>query len=123
MKNSKHEVGSTIRFQESKLPFTIQASDDRYLICTRSFNKKEDDDIVKQGLEMGTYVTKKEALEDLQNLSIYTIVDLEEEIRGADNYNSWSDYSTREECEEVLNALNTNEVEISYRNRLKLNII
>lgn len=79
-------VNYTIKFQESKLPATIQASDDRCLICTRTFDKKEDDDIVKHRLEMGTYVTKKEASEDLQNLSIYTIVDLEEEIRGGDNY-------------------------------------
>lgn len=117
-----YKVNSTIKFQEENLPYIIQAVSQRYLICTRPFDKKEDNDIVKHELEMGTYCTKKEALEDLQNLLIYTIVDLEEQIRGADNYNSWSDYSTQKECEEVLNALNSGEVSISHRNRLKLNI-
>lgn len=118
-----YKVNSTIKFQEDNLPYTIQAVSERYLICTRPFDKTEDDDILDYKVEMSAYCTKKEAYEDLKNSCMYTIVDLEEEIRGSDNYNSWSDYSTREECEEVLKAFETNEIEISYRNRVKLNIV
>lgn len=64
----------------------------------------------------------------------YTIVDLKENIRGADNYYCKFDYSKREECEEALKELNTltidseksecreYKLQISRRNRVELNI-
>lgn len=99
------KVGGKIWFAEEKLPYTIQACDERFLICTKPFN--------------------------LQHTVQYTIVDLKEDIRGADNYWKWGgrfDYSKREECEKSLRALN-GEIEdaqpfmISHRNWVGLKIV
>ena len=102
-----YKVGDKIRFAEEKRPYVIQACSNRYLICTKPFN--------------------------LKKTVLYTIVDLKEGIRGADNYWKWGgyfDYSTREGCELALVALHLDpcdldkdSIEISYRNRVKLNIV
>ena len=100
------KAGDKIRFVEEKRPYTIQACDGRYLICTKPFN--------------------------LKHTVLYTIVDLVEGIRGADNYWKWGgyfEYSTKEGCEDALKALygdpfdmDSDTIEISHRNRVKLNI-
>ena len=89
------KVGDKVYFMEEKRPYTVRACDERYLICTKPFN--------------------------LQHTVQYTIVDLKEGIRGADNYWRWGgydDYTTDEGCRNVLENLNSGEVEISYRNRI-----
>ena len=62
----------------------------------------------------------------------YTIVDLKEEIRGADNYwklGGFVDYKAQKECERMLRALHGDcdeqdrPVMISYKNRIDLNIV
>ena len=57
----KFNKGQKIWFAEEKRPYTIRACNERYLICTKPFN-----------LQPKTVM--------------YTIVDLEEEIRGTDGY-------------------------------------
>jgi len=58
----------------------------------------------------------------------YTIVDLKENIRGADNHYCKFYYDKQEECEEALRELSTKEdkysykLEISRRNRVDLKI-
>ena len=96
------KVGDKIRFAEEKRPYIVQARNDRFLICTKPFN--------------------------LKHTVLYTIVDMVEGIRGADNYWKWGgyrSYQTRKECEEVLDALiqASDGVEISPRNQIKLNIL
>ena len=97
-------IGDKIRFAEEKRPYTVQACNERFLICTKPFN--------------------------LKHTVLYTIVDLKEGIRGADNYWRWGgyfDYETKEGCEQALKALTleTEEgsIEISHINRLKLNLV
>ena len=102
-----YKVGDKIRFAEEKKPYTIQARDERYLICTKPFN--------------------------LKHTVLYTIVDLFEGIRGADNYYRWGGrfaYDTMQGCKEALYALysfkydlDSDGIEISRRNRVKLNIV
>lgn len=100
------KAGDKIWFAEEKRPYTIQACDGRYMVCTKPFNLRK-------------------------NTVQYTIVDLKEGIRGADNYHRWGgyfDYEIREECEKALRALNgdTEEgivYEISHRNYVELKII
>lgn len=98
-------VGDKIYFAEERYPYTIQACDERYLICTKPFNPK--------------------------HTVQYTIVDLKDGIRGADNYWKWGgfvDYKDQKECERMLEALHgdcepeSKPVFISYNNRVDLNI-
>lgn len=93
---NNYKVGDKIKFQEEKHRYTIQACDSRYLVCTKPMN--------------------------LYHTVLYTIVDLQEGIRGRNNqvFNSYH-YKTREGCEECLNDLNSGEVKISFRNRIWLN--
>lgn len=102
----KYNVGDKIYFLEERYPYTIQACDERYLICTKPFNPK--------------------------HTVLYTIVDLKDGIRGADNYWKWGgfvDYQEKKECERMLRALygdcneQDRQVMISYKNRVELNII
>ncbi len=95
------KAGDKIYFKEERFPYTIMACDERYLICTKPFNLKKD-------------------------CVQYTIVDLKNEIRGADNYWKWGghyDYKQKEECEQCLKDLYTGEVGISYRNIIPLEIV
>lgn len=92
--------GDRLWFGGEKRAYTVQACDSRYLICTKPFN--------------------------LQHTVLYTIVDLNEGIRGADNYWKWGghvNYATREGCEEALKELRSGEIEISYCNRTELYIV
>lgn len=101
-----YNTGDKIYFKEEKRPYTIMACDERYLICTKPFN--------------------------LKKTVLYTIVDLLEGIRGADNYWKWGgrfDYSTKEGCEQALKGLyadpfdiDSDSIEISHRNRCRLNL-
>ena len=102
----KYRVGDRIWFAEEKKPYTIQACDERYMICTKPFNLRP-------------------------NTVQYVLVDLEEGIRGADIYWKWGgyfDYTKREECEKALRALNGDvpdekDFGISRRNVVELNIV
>ena len=102
----EYGVGDKIYFAEERYPYTIQACDERYLICTKPFNPK--------------------------HTVLYTIVDLKDGIRGADNYWKWGgyvDYKDRKECERMLRALygdcdeEDRPVMISPRNRIDLDIV
>ena len=93
-----YKVGDKIRFAEEKKPYTIRACNDRFLICTKPFAPK--------------------------HTVLYTIVDLQKEIRGTD----WwvlgiYDYINDSDCKQCLDDLVSGECEISHRNRIKLNIV
>ncbi len=88
-------LGTKIWFDGERHSYKVQACDDRYLVCTKPYNVK--------------------------HTVLYIIVDLEEGVQGGDNYGG-IDYTTRENCEEVLRGLQAGDIEISYRNRVPLNI-
>lgn len=92
----KFKAGDKIKFKSEKQRYTIWACDERYLICKKPFNARR------------TY--------------LYTIVDLYQEIRGADNIVGGLAYDTKEECEESLRWLQKGMIEISHKNRIKLDI-
>lgn len=87
-----------IWFEEERQGYTIQASDGRFLICTKPFNA------------LKTY--------------LYCFVDLKNKTRGPDNmvFKGLHNYSTPEGAREALRLLNTGELEISHRNRIALKI-
>ena len=92
-----YKVGDKIKFAESKQRFTIRACNSRYMVCTKPFNAKK------------TF--------------LYTIVDLEEGIRGRDGYICTAyDYTKESEAKKYLKELASGKIEISSRHRYKLNI-
>ena len=93
----KYKVGDKIYFEEEKRPYTIRACNNRFLVCTKPYNPK--------------------------HTAIYTIVDLEQNIRGTENLVCWMGFETDEECEDALNRLVSGKTEVSYRNHIQLKII
>ena len=106
-------VGDRIRFAGDRMFFTIQARDARFIVCTRPFA--------------------------LKKTVLYTVVDLVEQVRGADNHYSLG-YETREDCERALRKFSASVrwarmverrepgvrcspvVEVSHRNRVPLEV-
>lgn len=88
------KVGDKVRFKHMKGAFTVQARNERYLVCTRPFS--------------------------LKKTVLYTIVDLEKGIRGRDNMVFCPGYETRDACEERLKELAAGEMEVSHRNWVSL---
>jgi hypothetical protein len=91
-------VGDRVTFAEGRMPFTVQARDERFVICTRPFA--------------------------LQKTVLYSVVDLREGIRGPDNMVLCFGYETREACEARLRDLNRPDdpTEVSYRHRIPLRV-
>ena len=89
-------VGDKIWFKGEKRPYTIIASNDRYLICTKPF------------------VAIKTV--------IYTIVDLSKNIRGTENTIFEMGMETEEYCNNALKRLTVGDSQISHRNRVALEV-
>lgn len=97
------KVGQKIKFRREKQRFTIRACNERYAICTKPFNPR--------------------------HTVIYTIIDLEEGIRGTENLVFGMGAETDQQCQEMLLRLTTPQeseiglkTEISHRNRVGLDI-
>lgn len=95
----KAKVGDRVKFDEEAQRYTIQARDDRYLVCTKPFNARR--------------------------TVLYSIVDLQEMKRGPDNMLFGGGYETRQDCEERLADLNLAKfpMELSYRRSIPLNVL
>jgi len=91
------KVGDKIKFEEEKRPYRIRALGKRYAICTKPFNPKK--------------------------TVLYTIVDFVDKIRGTENLVFGLGAETDKQCKEMLNRIETGYTEVSYRNRIDLNII
>ena len=152
------KVNEKIEFEDENKPYTIMAMDERYLICVRPYTIKESkEDVEKWNKDYMDYInqwdTEGESEEQLEingrpflqengncpeeldeDTFCYTIVDLQEQIRGADNYYCKFNYDKVEECEAALVELNTTTemslgtpceekmLKISRRNRVDLKI-
>ncbi len=148
-------IGNEIRFEDTEEVFEIKAMCDRYLICVRPYtieeSQSEKDKWVKGLFEILDEYEDDEDVEEVERDYIYnngdcpcvidedtfayTIVDLKDNIRGADNYYCKFDYDIKEECEKAIKELNTithgcengnykeYAMEISHRNRVPLKII
>ena len=93
------KVGDKIKFQSEKQRYTIQAKNDRYLICTKPFNARK------------TY--------------LYTIIDLERLVRGALNLIFGTIYNLDNlvQAQKCIEDLEKGEYEVSHRNCLKLDVV
>lgn len=94
------QVGDHVAFYEEAQRYQIQARGERYLICTRPFHA-------------GRTV-------------LYTIIDLEDRVRGAENLVLGAGAETRQQCEEMLARLEGRAgdfpTEVSKRNRVPLRV-
>ena len=96
-------VGTRVWFASEKRPYTVQASGRRYAVCTKPFAARR--------------------------TVMYTIVDLTKMIRGTENLVFGMGAETREDCEDMLARLEgrcpylDTPTEVSYRNRVSLDII
>lgn len=87
-------VGDKVRFHGEGHPYKIRARSSRYLICTKPFN--------------------------LKKTVIYTIVDLFENVRGAENLIFGMGAETDADCEAMLERIESGQSAISHRNRVEL---
>jgi len=92
----KIKVGDKVYLPNEKYPYTVQARDERFIICTKPFN--------------------------LKRTVLYFIIDLVRKVRGADNMVFGFGYETKEQCEENLKRLQSGHMEVSYRNVVNLDI-
>jgi hypothetical protein len=90
------EVGDKIKFRTDKQRFTVIARNERFIICTKPFN--------------------------LKRTVLYTVVDLENDIRGTENLVFGAGAETQEQCNEMLKRLASGETEISHRNYIRLDV-
>ena len=86
--------GSKVTFAEEKKPYTVRSIGSRFAVCTKPFN--------------------------LKNTTLYTIIDIQEKIRGTENLIFGLGAETDQDCDEMLCRLESGETEISYRNRINL---
>ena len=91
------KIGDKIKFASEKQKYSIKTKSDRYLICTKPFNPKK--------------------------TVLYTIIDLERLVRGTNNriFNSY-DYAVQEDIDECLGDLELEQIEVSHRNCVKLDV-
>lgn len=92
----KVSVGDKVYIPNEKRPYTIQARDERYIICTKPFAA--------------------------QKTVLYFIVDLVERWRAPDNMIFCSGYETQKQCLERLRELEQGKIELSRRRGIHLDI-
>lgn len=93
----KVPVWSKIWFKWEKRPYTVQASNIHFCICTKPFSAKK--------------------------TVLYTIIDWVREIRWWDNLIFWMYwYETKEDCEKNLTLLMDWDMEVSHRRNAKIRI-
>lgn len=118
------KVGQKVVFaNEQKLPYTILAGSERYVIASRKLSRRGDAEMLHAEVRMSAYCSFTEAYNDLKDSPIYTIMDFKEMIRGAHNmiFNCY-DFSNERSMKKLIIDLERGKVEISHRNRAPLNI-
>lgn len=94
------KVGSKIYFEGEKRPYTVQALDKEFIICTKPFAARK--------------------------TVLYSIIDLKDHVRGPENmvFGPMHDYETRKGCEEALSNLILKfcGLAVSWRNCVSLQI-
>mgnify|MGYP003578788639 CR=1 FL=1 len=102
MTQNQYKVGDKIKFAEEKQRYTVRAAGPRYLVCTKPMN--------------------------VHRTVLYTVVDLEENVRGTENLIFGHGAETDEQCAEMLARLEGRDVElgwtteVSRRNRVPFRI-
>jgi hypothetical protein len=90
------QVGARVWFSGEKRPYKVRARNERYLICVKPFNARK--------------------------TVLYSIVDIDEDIRGRDNLIFGLGYENDESITENMHRLSTGEMEVSHRHRVPLRV-
>lgn len=90
----KLAIGDKIWFSEERCGYTVQAKGGQYLICVKPFN--------------------------LKHTVLYTIIDIENGVRGPEDLIFGMGTETRQQCEEMLYRLITGESDLSKRYSIPL---
>ena len=90
----KIKKGTKITFIEEKQAYRVMAIGKRFAVCTKPFN--------------------------LKKTVLYTIIDIDNKIRGTENLIFGMGAETEDQCKEMLARLEIGDSEISYRNRIPL---
>mgnify|MGYP000539358961 CR=1 FL=1 len=90
------KVDDKVKFKKENQRYTVQACNEKFAICTKPFNPRK--------------------------TVLYTIIDFEKKIRGAENMVFGLGAETREQCEEMLQRVTNGESEVSSRNWCELDI-
>ena len=118
-------VGCAIEFSnEQGVKYTVRSVSDNYVIATRMFSKKYDKNIIDYHVEMSAFFSnRKEAFEYFKDEYVYTIIDIHNKKRGSHNlvFNVY-DFSDDSSIESLMSDLEKNEVELSRRNMVDLEI-
>ena len=88
-------VGQKVKFSDDRLWFTVQARNERFIICNAA----------------------------TKNNTYHTIIDLEQGVRGDDNLVFHQGCDDREHCEARLQDFIDGEIEVSHRNLVRLDVI
>lgn len=114
-------VGKKVYFKDEKLPYNVMASSERYAIASRKIHRREDADLIHYKVEMGAYISFKEAFEANKDNPVYSIVDFNKNIRGAENFVfGIYDYFKESDCDKAIKDLESGLMEISHRHRCEL---
>ena len=92
----KVNVGDKVYIPDDKRPYTVQARDERYIICTTPFHS--------------------------QHTVMYFIIDLKDKRRAPDDQVFCMGYETRKQCKERLKDLQNGSMGLSIRRGVKLDI-
>lgn len=122
--NTKLEKGQKVFFVGEKLPMIINEINENFAICSRDLHKKHDADILKHRVEMNSFSSFKKAYEFHKDSLIYKVLDFKNNIMGPhDSYGYGLEKDTLEnEAKEILQAVTSNKIQISFRYRCALNI-
>jgi hypothetical protein len=93
---SPFKVGEKVKFTSEKRRYTVRAAGARFAVLNKPFNPK--------------------------NTVLYTVVDLEEGVRGTENLVFGAGAETDEHCVEMLKRLESGQTEVSHRNRVNIDI-
>jgi len=93
------KVGDKILFAEEKQRYKVRGRTDNFIVCTKPFNARK--------------------------TVLYTIIDIDRNVRGRDNMIFCPGYETDEDISDVVKKLANGEMCVSYRNSkyIDLNIV
>jgi len=121
---NKFTLGTKVYFYEEPLPFYVKAFSDRYVIAVRRLNKRADAELLKHKVRMNAYCSFEEAYQANIDAPIYTILDLQEGIRGGSSLVfDPTNYFDTKDCKKLIKLLELGEVGISHRNRTEIQIV
>lgn len=109
-------VDAVITFvDEPETPYTVQAANEKWAVCTRPATQKDFEDFEFEDLNVASATYES---------VMYSIVDLEKKVRGPDFWVFGKyDYTQRSGCERCLKELSLGVCQMSRRNSAQFSLI